>query len=60
MEKNFIIRNVKDVQEIEKVPVRERIKERSTYELLCKGASINPDAPAISFLLSGDAYKDPR
>ena len=60
MEKNFIIRNVKDVQEIEKVPVRERIKEKSTYELLCKGASINPDAPAISFLLSGDAYKDPQ
>ena len=49
-----------DVEEIEKVPVTERVREKSTYELLVKGASLNPDGPAISFLLNGDVYDKPQ
>lgn len=47
------------VESLEKMPFHERIKEKSTYEILCRGAAINPAAPAISFLLSGDAYDQP-
>ena len=57
---NFVIRNLKDVEEIEKVPLEQRIKEKSTYEMIVNGASINPDAPAISFLLDGNSYKNPQ
>lgn len=60
MSENFVIRNVKDIEEIEKVPVRERIKENSTYQLIYKGAQINPEAPAISFILNGDTYNTPQ
>ena len=55
----FTIRNVADIAEIEKVPYTERVKERNVRDLLEKGAAINPEAPAISFLMSGDAFDQP-
>ncbi|MFO8113175.1 MAG: acyl-CoA synthetase [Desulfosalsimonadaceae bacterium] len=55
----FLIRGVKDIEEIEKIPYAERIKERSTIELLEKGAKIDPEATAISFLFNGDSYESP-
>ena len=55
----FVIKSVADIAEIEKVPVRERVPENSTYEILEKGAAVNPDAVAISFLMNGDAYETP-
>ncbi len=48
-----------DIEEIEKVPIEERIIANHTYEMLEKGCSVDPDAPAISLLLSGDAYDQP-
>ncbi|MCD4677506.1 MAG: acyl-CoA synthetase [Desulfobacula sp.] len=59
MENKFIIRNLKDIEEIEKVPFSERLKEKSTYELIEKGAVIDPAAIAISFLMNGDSYENP-
>ena len=53
LEENFLIRSLSDVEEIEKIPYSERITEKSTIELLEKGATIYPDRPAISFLLNG-------
>jgi len=53
------MRNLKDIEEIEKVPFSDRINISSTYELLEKGAAINPDGVAISFLLNGDSYQQP-
>jgi fatty-acyl-CoA synthase len=30
----------------------------STYEMICRGAAINPSAPALSFFFGADAYRD--
>ncbi len=53
------IATIADIEAIEKVPIEERIKASSTYEILKSGASINPDATAISLLINGDAYDKP-
>jgi fatty-acyl-CoA synthase len=59
MGEDYKIREVKDIEEIEKVPLSERITARSTYELIEQGAALNPDAVAISFLRNGNAYNEP-
>ncbi len=48
-----------DIEEFEKVPIEERLDVFNTYDLIKKGAAINPDAFAISFFLSGDTYDQP-
>ncbi len=53
------IRTVADVEEFEKVPIEERMEFFNTYDLIKHGASIDPDAGAISFFLSGEHYKTP-
>jgi fatty-acyl-CoA synthase len=55
----FQIRSIKDIEAIEAVPIQERVKARSTYELIAQGAAIDPQAPAMSFILSGDYYEQP-
>lgn len=59
MPDEYTIRGVKDVEDLEKIPYTERVKENSTTKLLENGAKINPDAPAISFILNGDTYDQP-
>jgi len=59
MIEEFLIHGIKDVEEIEKVPCSERIRERNTVEMLEKGAKLDPDAAAISFLMNGDSYETP-
>jgi len=56
---NFIIRNISDIEKIEKIPLVDRIKEKSTFELIENGAKINPDGPAISFIMDGESYEKP-
>ncbi|NIP23735.1 hypothetical protein GWN42_07060, partial [candidate division KSB1 bacterium] len=53
------IKNVADIEAFESVPIKDRLKVFNTYDLLKKGASIDPHAPAISFFLTGDAYDQP-
>ncbi len=48
-----------DVEEIEKVPIEERLTAFNTYDLIKQGVDLNPDALALSFLISGDSYKEP-
>ncbi len=60
MNSSCTIRNLADIERLETVPLSERVPEKSTYELIKKGADINPDALAMSFLLSGDAYAQPQ
>ena len=55
----FKIRALADIEAIEQVPIEQRVTARSTYELIGRGAAINPDAPAMSFILSGDFYDQP-
>jgi len=52
-------RNIGDIEAFENTPIEERMEVFNTYDLLKKGAAINPDAPAISFFLSGDTYDQP-
>ena len=59
MEEQIIIRNIEDIRKIETVPLRERVPTNSTYELIQKGASVNPDAVALYFLMSGEMWDSP-
>jgi len=55
----YRIATLADIEEIEKIPLEERMIANHTYEMLKKGCSVNPDSPAVSLLLSGDAYDQP-
>ncbi|MBS3757413.1 MAG: acyl-CoA synthetase [Desulfobacterales bacterium] len=59
MTEAYTIRGLEDIREIEKIPYFERIPEKSTIEILERGAAKHPDKTAISFLLNGDAYDQP-
>jgi fatty-acyl-CoA synthase len=53
------IRSLKDVEEIERVPYQERLVAGNTHAAITHGAGLNPEAPAISFMMSGDTYDQP-
>ncbi len=53
------IGNLADVEAFEKIPLNERLKAFNTYDLIKSGVDINPDAFALSFILSGENYKEP-
>ncbi|MEW6440148.1 MAG: acyl-CoA synthetase [bacterium] len=55
----YRIATLKDIEEIEKVPLTRRLTVSNTYDMIRKGASVAPDAPAVSLLLSGDTYDKP-
>lgn len=48
-----------DVQQFEQVPLADRHLPASTYDMLSKGMSINPDAVALSFFLRTTDYRRP-
>ena len=52
-------RNISDIEAFENTPIEKRLDVFNTYDLLKKGAAINPDATAISFFLAGDSYDQP-
>jgi fatty-acyl-CoA synthase len=60
MSERFTIRNLSDIEAIESVPLSQRVHEKSTYELIGKGAAVNPDAVAMSFIMAGKAYQQPQ
>ena len=53
------IATLADVERIEQVPLKERMQTFNTYDLIKNGAAVNPEAPALSFLLNGDLYESP-
>jgi fatty-acyl-CoA synthase len=55
----LIIKTLADIEKIEETPIQERMECFNTYDLIKKGAAINPEAVAISFIMSGDAYEEP-
>ncbi len=55
----FKIRTLADIEAIEKIPIQDRVTASSTYEMIARGAAIDPEAPALSFILSGDFYNQP-
>ncbi len=58
MEKSRIA-TMADIEEFEKVPLEDRLTFFNTYDMIKQGAAINPEAPAISFFPSGEAYTNP-
>jgi fatty-acyl-CoA synthase len=52
-------RSIADIQAYERVPIEERLPAFNTYDLMKHGASIDPDATAISFFNSGESYDQP-
>lgn len=48
-----------DIEAFEKVPIEDRLPFFNTYDLIKQGAAVNPEAPAISFFLSGADYAHP-
>jgi fatty-acyl-CoA synthase len=58
MEK-FRIATMADIEEFERVSLQERLTFFNTYDMIKEGAAINPEAPAISFFPSGEAYMNP-
>ena len=59
MSQEFAIRTMKDIEEIETTPYHDRLRADNTYAAIAHGASLNPEAPAISFMMSGDTYDQP-
>ncbi len=53
------IATLADVEEIEKVPFEDRLAASNTYDMIKQGAAINPDALALSFMMSGALYESP-
>ncbi len=51
--------NIGDIEAFESTPIEERLDVFNTYDLIRKGAAVNPDAPAISFFLRGESYDRP-
>ncbi|MDQ1336982.1 MAG: fatty-acyl-CoA synthase [Thermodesulfobacteriota bacterium] len=58
MEK-FRIATMADIEEFERISLQERLTSFNTYDMIKEGAAINPEAPAISFFPSGEAYTNP-
>jgi fatty-acyl-CoA synthase len=48
-----------DIEAFEKIPIQERIEFFNTWEMIKRGAAVNPEAPAISFFSSGADYANP-
>ena len=55
----FTIESTRDIEAIESIPCTERIPERNTFEAIENGASLNPEAIAISFIPNGEARDQP-
>ena len=53
------IATIADVVEFEKIPLMDRLQFTNTYDMIKHGASLDPDALALSFLLSGELYDQP-
>ena len=45
-----------DIRAVEQVPLSERDLPPSTYEMLQRGAAIDPEGPALHFFLQGESY----
>ncbi len=56
---NSRITTIADVIEYEKIPLSDRLKFTNTYDMIKNGSTLNPDAWALTFLLSGDDYDQP-
>jgi len=54
-----IVRTIADVIEIEKIPLEQRAKEWTIFDVLQRGAAFNPEAPALHYLKNGNPKETP-
>ncbi len=47
-----------EIEQIEETPIDKRLIADNTYDLICHGAGLNPDAPALTFFIDGNTYKE--
>ncbi|MCK5540531.1 MAG: hypothetical protein KAI69_06340 [Deltaproteobacteria bacterium] len=47
--KNKIV-TLTDIEQVEETPIEKRLVAGNTYDMIRHGASLNPQAPALSFL----------
>ena len=55
--KNEIV-NLADIEQAEQTPIEKHLVAGNTYDLIRHGASLDPQAPALSFFMDGAAYKE--
>jgi fatty-acyl-CoA synthase len=55
------MKGVSDLADVEAIEARGEPADRpaSTYEMICRGAAIDPSAPALSFFLRADDHRSP-
>lgn len=54
-----LIHTIADVIEFERVPLEQRAKEWTIFDVLQRGAAFNPDAPALHYLKNGNPKEEP-
>lgn len=59
MAQEFTVGSIADIENIESIPIHERVKDQNTYAADEKGATLNADGIALSFLPSGETYDKP-
>ncbi|MDP6427729.1 MAG: acyl-CoA synthetase [Rhodospirillales bacterium] len=59
-EQRPIIRNLKEVEEFEAVPLAERMRADTVYELINMGAAHDPERAVIHYLLKADPDETPQ
>ncbi len=47
-----------EIEQIEETPIEKRLLADNTYDLIRHGASLDPNAPALTFFMDGNAYKE--
>jgi len=53
------IATMADLEKIAEISIQERLPFFNTYDMIKHGAAIDPDAIAISFIMSGEQYANP-
>jgi len=47
-----------EIEQIEETPIEKRLTVDNTYDLIRQGAALDPAAPALTFFMDGNAYKE--
>ena len=55
----MLIRNLQDIEAIEKTPIGKNITAKNTYEMILRGARGNETKTALTFFLTGKDYEKP-
>jgi len=57
--KNGLV-SLTEIEQIEETPIEKRLAADNTYDLIRRGAGLDPKAPALTFFMDGNAFKEAR